>query len=116
MHIDVLFALSLFLAAPFLAIMAILVYYSLRKAAWRHKRRFGRGNLGFYPSCIALGMALQFVQVFYRPDTAYALEARQEEVVDDDDEGDPETLTKQLSRQLKRIRLGEPIERLILGL
>jgi len=36
MHIDVLSILSsIALGAPFLAIVAILVYYQLRRAAWR---------------------------------------------------------------------------------
>jgi hypothetical protein len=42
------------------------------------------------------------------------LETKQVEVVEEDDEGDPETAAKELSRQLKRIRRGEAVERLVL--
>jgi hypothetical protein len=46
----------------------------------------------------------------------YVLEAKQDEDAEEDDKGDPESLTKQLDRQLKRIRRGEPIDRLVLRL
>jgi hypothetical protein len=42
--------------------------------------------------------------------------AREKADVEEDDEGDPETPAKQLSRQLKRIRRGEVVERLVLRL
>lgn len=61
-------------------------------------------------------MALQFIQVFYRPTVAHVLETKQDEEADEDDSGGPESLTKQLHRQLRRIRSGEFVERLILRL
>ena len=117
MHVDALFVLSMFaFNAPFLVIALILAHYVLRRAGWRRNKRLGKRNLGFYPSSFALGMALQFIQVFYRPSVDYVLEAKQDEDAEEDDEGDPESLTKQLDRQLKRIRRGEPIDRLVLRL
>ena len=101
---------------PFLLIVLILFHYSVRRILWRRARRRGKGRLGFYPSAFALGMAFQFIQVYYKPSVAYALEAKQDEDADDDDSGDPETLARQLSRQLRRIRRGEPIDRLVLRL
>jgi hypothetical protein len=59
---------------------------------------------------------LQFIQVVYRPTVAYVVKAKQDEDADEDDEGDPENLTKQLNRQLRRIRRGEPVDRLVLRL
>jgi len=59
---------------------------------------------------------LQFVRVFYQPSVAYLLDAKQDEDVDEDDQGDPETVAKQLNRQLKRIRRGEVVDRLVLRL
>ena len=53
---------------------------------------------------------------FHRPSVAYVVEARQEEDADEDDDGEPESLTKQLDRQLRKIRRGEPVERLVLRL
>jgi hypothetical protein len=117
MHVDVLSFLSLIsFGAPFLAIAAILVHYQLRRAAWRRNRRLGKKNLGFCPSTSALGMALQFLQAFSRPSLAHVVEAKRDEDADEDDAGEPETLAKQLHRQLRRIRRGEPVDRLVLRL
>ena len=55
---------------------------------------------------------LLLVQVFYRPSMVHAVEARVQIDVEEDDSGDPETPPKLLHRQLKRIRRGEPVERL----
>ena len=64
-----------------------------------------------------MGMAfLQVMRLFYQPTVAYVLEAKQDEDADEEDEGDPESLKKQLNRQLKRIRRGEPVDRLVLRL
>jgi hypothetical protein len=66
---------------------------------------------------LAAGIAfLHFMQEFYSPGAVYLLEARQDQEADEDDEGDPETLTKQLNRQLKRIRRGEQVDQLVLRL
>jgi hypothetical protein len=117
MHVNALSVLIFIaLSTPYLAVIAILVHYYLRRAAWRRNQRLRRNNSGFCPSSTALGNALQFMQVFYRPSTAYVLEAKQDEDADEDDEGDPESLTKQLNRQLRRIRRGEPVDRLVLRL
>ena len=95
---------------PFLAVVLILCHYGVLRLRWRVLRR------GFCPSALALGMAFQFMQVFHRPSVAHALEMKQDEDADEDDEGDPENLKKQLSRQYKRIRRGEPVEKLVLRL
>jgi hypothetical protein len=101
---------------PFLAIIVILLHYSLRRFLWRCGKRLGRSNLGFYPSSFALGMALQFMQMYWKPSVSHVLEEKQDEEADEDDNGDPESMNKQLNRQLKRIRRGEPVDRLVLRL
>src|ERR1700677_1174743 len=101
---------------PFLAIIALFVHYSLRRAEWKHKRRRGEKSPGFCPSSSALGMIFLFAQMFYRPTVSYVLGARQDEDVKEDDQGDPEGITKQLNRQLKRIRRGEQVGDLVLRL
>jgi hypothetical protein len=117
MHADVFSTLGFFaMGAPFLAIVAILAHYQLRRAAWRRNKRREKKNLGFCPSSFALGMAFQFIQVFYRPSIDNVIEVKQNEDADEDDEGDPENLKKQLSRQYKRIRRGESVDRLVLRL
>jgi hypothetical protein len=115
MNPDTFFAWSLYAASlPFLAIVGILCHYALRRALIRRRRRTGKGSFGFYPSAYALGMAFQFVQVYTRPGVAYVLEEKQKEELEEDSEGDPETIQKQLGRQLRRIRRGDPIDRLVL--
>jgi hypothetical protein len=57
-----------------------------------------------------------FLQVIYRPAVAYVIEEKQDEDADAEDGGEPETVNKQLHRQLRRIRRGEPVDRLVLRL
>src|ERR1700679_1650415 len=113
----------MFLASmPALALVTIafiLLHYNLRRARWKRRKRQGKRSIGFCPSSAALGMALQFLQVFHRPSMAHVLEARQDarEEADEDDNGDPETPAarrRHFLRQLRRIRRGEPVERLVL--
>jgi hypothetical protein len=63
-----------------------------------------------------MGVALLFLQVFYRPTVSNVIEVIEHEDADEDDQGDPESLAKQLHRQLKRIRRGEPVGDLVLRL
>jgi len=99
---------------PFVTIGVLLAHYSLRRALWRRRKRSGRGGLGFYPSSVALGAWLQFVQVYHQPSVAYVLEEKQREDADEDDSGEPENVEKQLHRQLRRIRRGDPVDWLVL--
>jgi hypothetical protein len=114
MSTGIYFFCSLLFASPFLAMVGILVHYQLRRSAWKRKKRKGKKNLGFYPSAAALGAVFAFMPVFYRPSVDFLVKARivQEEKVDEDDQGDPETPERSLSRQLRRIRRGEPVEEL----
>jgi hypothetical protein len=106
----------MFLAGPFLAIFAILAYYQFLRVVWKRKKRKRMKNLGFCPSSLTLGLAFQFMSVFYRPTVAHAIQAMLQEGVEEDDQGDPETPEKHLQRQLRRIRRGERIETLVLKL
>ncbi len=116
MHVDPSVLGFFAMGAPFLAIGAILVYYCFLRVRWQLNQRLGRKNPGFCPSSSALGIALLFLQVLYRPSVANVVEIKQEEDADEDDEGDPENLKKQLDRQLKKIRRGEPVDRLVFRL
>lgn len=117
MHIDFLSVLGvLAISSPALSIVVILLHYCLRRFQGRRNRRRRKSNWGYFPSSFALGLVLQFVQVYWRPSVAYVMEEKQDEDADDDDDGDPENLKKQLDRQLKKIRRGEPLERLVLRL
>lgn len=106
-------------ALGLLAIAVILLHYNLRRVRWKRRKRQGKRSVGFCPSSAALGMALQFLQVYHRPSLAHVLEARQaaREEADEDDNGDPETPAarkRHFQGQLRRIRRGEPVEDLVL--
>src|SRR6266567_6648679 len=78
------------------------------------QRRNGKGRwLG--TSAANLGAAFQFLSMAYRPNHAFVTKAQiqQQEDADEDEDGGPDTPIKHLHRQLRRIRRGEPVDRLI---
>ena len=120
MNVDYLYALCVYgLYLPFLLMGLILVHYVVLRVLWRWRKRSGKGRLGFYPSASALALAFQFGQVFHRPSMAYVVEAKQDadEDADEDDNGDTDTPAARMRhfhRQLRRIRRGDPVDRLVL--
>ena len=66
----------------------------------------------------AFGTAFQFLSIAYRPNHAFVAKAQivQREDEDEDDEGGPDTAKRHLMRQLRRIRRGEAVDRLVLRL
>jgi hypothetical protein len=112
------FAWGMYAASlPFVAIVLILAHYSLRRLLFRRGRRGKDGRTVYCPSSTGLGMAFQYMQVFTRPSVAYVLEEKQSQEVEEDDEGGPDPLAarmKHFHRQLRRIRRGDPVGRLIL--
>jgi hypothetical protein len=80
----------------------------LQRAQWRRKNRANKGRRAFYPSA-ALSLAILSLQTLAQPDLHHALEQRQSEADDEEEDGDPDDAAAQLSRQLKRIRNGEQI-------
>lgn len=109
-------ALSLFSVLPFAAILALLVYFTLKRAAWKRNTRRGKSLPGFCPSAAALSAVVLFGINFFRPSLAHLAEAVLREEPAEDDEGDPETPQKDLHRQLRKIRRGESLDRLTLTL
>jgi hypothetical protein len=101
-------------AAPFLAIPALFLIFYLRRIGWRRKKRQGIKRPGFCPSYVALGNALQTLEVLTRPNVDYVLEQKFDQDADEDDEGEPDNPAAQLNRQLRRIRRGEHVDRLVL--
>ena len=63
----------------------------------------------------AAGAAFLFLSMAYRPNHAFIAKAQmqQQEDADDDDRGGPDTPQKHLRRQLRRIRRGEAVDRLV---
>jgi hypothetical protein len=114
MHIDLLsLGAALAFGTPVFAMLPLLAHYYYRRAVWRRRKRRGRGNAGFCPSAFALGSALQFLAIFYRPSLRNVLEARELVDVDEDDDGGSDTPKRHLHRQLRRIRRGEPVGDLV---
>jgi hypothetical protein len=107
---------NLALASPFLVIVVILVHYHLRRVIFSRNKRLGRRNTGFCPSSFALGTALQLIPMFYRPSMDFAIKARAVQVIEEDDESDPEKPAKHLHPQLRRIRRGIPVDTFVVKL
>jgi hypothetical protein len=62
-----------------------------------------------------MGAALMFLSMAYRPNHAFVAKAQivESEDAEDDDQGGPDTPQRHLMRQLRRIRQGEPVDRLV---
>ena len=109
-------------AFPIIVILLVtvaLVYRTIRpsssnrKNPAKHRRRMSIG------ACNALiGFAFLPLSIIYRPSLREVAKAqiRQQEDVDEDQSGDPESPLKHLLRQLRRIRRGEVVETISLRL
>ena len=105
--------LNLLLLGTFPAVFTLFtLVFLLQRARYKYRERRGKKHLGFYPSTAALGITLLGLQTIAQPDLIHALEQRQTEAAEDDDDGDPDDPAAQLNRQLKRIRNGEPVDTL----
>ena len=91
-------------------ITLITLVFVLQKERYKHRKRRGKKDLGFYPSAAALSLSLLALQTLAQPDLNHSLEQRLTEAAEQDDEGDPNDPAARLTRQLKRIRNGEPLE------
>lgn len=110
------FAGMLAITAPFLAIIAIPACSLLLRLP-RRGHPAARRSLSPLRTCgLALAMGMQFLQVLYGPGASNVVEAQQEIDADEDEDGEPESPAKHLHRQLRRIRRGDSIERLIVKL
>ncbi len=109
-------ALSYLPVLPFAAILALLAYYALKRALWKRNRRRGKSLSGFCPSSAAFSVVFLFGLNFIRPSLAHVTGAIQREECVEDEDGDPETPEKRLHRQLRKIRRGETVDRLLLDL
>lgn len=119
MRMEVVDAFALSFPVFAMTLVAILVIGSrLKRLIWKEKPRRRKRRLGVFAANAALGFAFLTLPVIYRPGLALVVKAqiRQQEDADEDDNGDPESPAKRLRHQLRRIRRGEKIDRLILKL
>ena len=98
---------AIFVGVPYVAVVVLLSMYYFKRIRWKRKLRAGTRDVGFYPSSLSLGNAMQSLQVFTRPTVEYVLEEKDDEDAEEADEGGPDDPTAHFNRQLKRIRRGE---------
>jgi hypothetical protein len=104
---------DLVISGSFLALFSLFTaVFLLQRLRWRRKRAANPNHRGFYPSAAALALTLLSLQTIAQPDLHHALEQRQTEAEDQDENGDPDDPAAQLNRQLKRIRNGQPVDTL----
>ena len=103
------------LANPMTWLIAIKVFVSWSRFRNRRDRNNKAWRSRAGSAAANLGGAFQFLSMAYRPNHAFIAKAQiqQHEDADEDDDGDPETPIKHLNRQLRRIRRGEPVDRLV---
>jgi hypothetical protein len=102
-----------------LIVTIVLVYHRLKLSiAARHRPCGRRRRIGIVASNALIGFAFLPLSIIYRPNLAEVAKAqlRQQEDVDEDGSGDPESPLTHLFRQLRRIRRGEKLETISLRL
>jgi hypothetical protein len=107
---------AIFVATPYMAVVVLFGIFYLKRARWRRRSQAKPESPGFCPSASSLGNALHSLQIFTRPTVAYVLQEKYDEDMEDDGDGGPEDPTRQLKRQLKRIRRGERVDTLTVRL
>ena len=120
MHLEFLYVFVAFSPVIAMSLVGIAVIVSsLRQLIWKEKdpqkRRCG---IRFSARDAAMGFAFLPLGVIYRPSLVEVMKAqiRQQEDAVEDDDGDPESPTKHLLRQLRRIRNGEIVDTLFFQL
>ena len=104
---------SAFLAAPVLFVQAFLLYFYLDRASRKRRKARGKKISGFTPSTFVLGISLQHLEMFTHPSVEHWIQEKLEDQAEEDGEGDPDDPDAHLNRQLRQIRLGEPVDRLV---
>jgi hypothetical protein len=105
--------IDLVLQGAFLAFFCFIIAVMLfKRYQWRRNKRANKKFLAPYPTTASLGLALLSLQTLAQPDLHHALEQRQTEAADEEENGDPDDPFAQLNRQLKRIRNGQPVDTL----
>jgi hypothetical protein len=105
--------IDLIINGAFLAFFLLFTaIFLLQHLHYRRKKAANPNYRTFYPSATVLSLALLSLQTLAQPDLHHALEQRQSEAEDQDENGDRDDPAAELNRQLKRIRNGEPVDAL----
>ena len=102
-------------AAPLLAVFSLLVLSRLLHSPrpGKHQRSQKRkSGGGFSANTFSLGLALQNIEKLIHHDVQHAIVQIYD--LDEDESGDPDDPRAQMNRQLRRVRRGEEVDRLIL--
>ena len=105
--------IDLIIEAAFLALLLLFTaVFLLQRLRYRRKKAANPNHRIFSPSATVLSLAILSLQTLAQPDLHHALEQRQSEAEDQDENGDPDDPAAELNRQLKRIRNGESVDAL----
>jgi hypothetical protein len=100
--------IDLIINGAFLAFFSLFTaVFLLQRLHYRRKKAANPKYRIFYPSATVLSLALLSLQTLAQPDLHHALEQRQSEAEDQDENSDPDDPVAELNRQLKRIRNGQ---------
>jgi hypothetical protein len=103
------------LTNPMTWLIVTMVYVSWSRMRSKDKQAGASKRRSGIPTDAGIAAAFQLLSLAYRPNHAFVAKAQiqQQEDADDDNDGTPETPIKHLHRQLRRIRRGEHVERLV---
>lgn len=104
--------LAVFLLAVSFAVAA-LWYILARLSQIKRRLKLGQRSRVFL---VAAGFALLQLFQFWSPGSAHLLVQKADENADEDGDGDPDSPEAHLHRQLRKIRRGEPVDRLVVRL
>jgi hypothetical protein len=107
---------TLFLSAPLVCIIALVMVAFLQGLRLRFDPKArAQKSIRRTGAAYALGAAFLCFSIFYRPrlELAATAQVQQQEQKDEDDHGDPESPLRHLLRQLRLIRRGERVDRLV---
>ena len=116
MRIDLLSAFAVVLPIVASLLVAVIALFSLLKQLISRGHHPRRGPFEVFAASAAIGLAFLPLAAIYRPSLVEVARAqiRQQEDVDEEESGGPESPLKHLWRQLRRIRRGERVDILIL--
>lgn len=115
-HMDPRVAVALAFPVFAIALVTFALAYHRIKLSFANcsTTRRRRRRVGIVASNALIGLAFLPLSIIYRPALVEVAKTqiRQQEDVDEDESGDPESPLKHLLRQLRRIRRGERVEQL----